>query len=166
MIPFETRTRLWESQLRMFDIIRHICKYIYVSRRLIRKRKGWWVRPWLTVEKRHNFGLYDQLMLELRYGDKNSFHNSRRMPTEMFDEQIRRLGPRLEKKTTKWRSALNPGLKLAICTRYLAAGSSYIDMLYGWRVLCFFFQKCDFREIVYLLESCTTTQKLIIRLNF
>ena len=145
MIPFETHARLLESQLRMFDIIRYICIYIYVSRRLRRTRKQWWVRPWLTVEKRHNFGLYGQLMLELRCEDKNAIHNFMRMPTEMFDELLRRVDPCLEKKTTKWWTALNPGLELAICFGKFIHG-------HGVWLACtvfFFFKNGIFAKIVF-----------------
>ena len=57
-----------------------------------------------------------------------------RMPAGMFDELLQRLTPRITKKTTNWRSPLEPGLKVAITLRHLASGSRYHDMQYAWRV--------------------------------
>jgi hypothetical protein len=57
-----------------------------------------------------------------------------RMPSEMFDEILVRVGPRITKQCKFYREQLDPGLKLAITLRHLASGSKYVDMLYGWSV--------------------------------
>ena len=57
------------------------------------------------------------------------------MTPDMFDEVLQCLTPRMTKKTTNWRAPLDPGLKVVITLRHFAAGSSYKDMQYGWRVL-------------------------------
>ena len=57
-----------------------------------------------------------------------------RMPPEMYDELLRRVGPRITKQNTKYRLPLDPGLKLAVTLRHLASGTKYSDMQYGWRV--------------------------------
>ncbi|XP_014669409.1 PREDICTED: prolyl endopeptidase FAP-like [Priapulus caudatus] len=53
-------------------------------------------------------------MAELRMEDQASFFNFLRMPPEMFDELLVRIGPRIQKQDTRYRKALEPGLKLAV----------------------------------------------------
>ena len=87
-------------------------------RRRRRRPRRWWVRPWLSAEKRLTHGHYDRLMAELRVDDTQSFVNFVRVEPQMFDELLRRVGARIVKKDTKLRRALSPGLKLAITIRY------------------------------------------------
>ena len=42
-----------------------------------------WVKPW--IGRRRQFGLYDQLMVELRNEDERAFRNFLRMPPEMYE---------------------------------------------------------------------------------
>ncbi|KAH3769762.1 hypothetical protein DPMN_171038 [Dreissena polymorpha] len=42
-----------------------------------------WRRPWLHLKRRRQFGIYDQLMVELRSEDPETFKKFLRMPTEM-----------------------------------------------------------------------------------
>ncbi|XP_071479609.1 putative nuclease HARBI1 [Diadema antillarum] len=49
-------------------------------------------------------------------------------------ELVERLTPRIQKKDTNLRRALEPGLKLAIALRYIASGDSYKSLSYGFRV--------------------------------
>ncbi|KAH3771679.1 hypothetical protein DPMN_173006 [Dreissena polymorpha] len=44
-----------------------------------------WRRPWLHSGKRRQFGIYDQLMAELRSEDPGTFKKFLRMPTEVYD---------------------------------------------------------------------------------
>ncbi|CAG2229278.1 unnamed protein product [Mytilus edulis] len=106
---------------------------IAVERRRRRRQRRWWTRPWLSPERRRSFGLFDQLMTELRREDRQSFVHFIRMPTEMFDE-ILQVGPRIAKQNTFYRNPLEPGLKLAIKLRHLASGAKYRSMQYGWSV--------------------------------
>ena len=99
-----------------------------------RRPRRWWCRPWLNTTRRRNFGQYDQLMSELRAEDTQSFRNFLRMPPEMFDELLDRVGPRITKKHTHYRQAIEPGMKLAITLRHLASGDKYNSMRFGWRV--------------------------------
>ncbi|CAG2195955.1 unnamed protein product [Mytilus edulis] len=55
-------------------------------RRTFRRRRSFWIRPWLATDRRLQFGHYDQLMNELRIEDEPSFFNFLRMPPVMFDE--------------------------------------------------------------------------------
>ena len=45
---------------------------IAVERRRRRRQRRWWTRQWLSPERRRSFGLYDQLMTELRREDRRT----------------------------------------------------------------------------------------------
>ena len=62
--------------------------------------------------------------------DQQSFFNFLRMPPEMFDELLNRVGPRNRKMDTHYRKALEPGMKLAISFRHLASGDKYPTLQY------------------------------------
>lgn len=96
-----------------------------------RRQRRHWVRPWIT--RRPHFGLFDQLMVELRNEDQASFTNFMRMPPAMFDELLNRVGPRIAKQYTR-DDVLEPGLKLALTLRHLASGNTYASMKFAWRV--------------------------------
>ncbi|CAC5424023.1 unnamed protein product [Mytilus coruscus] len=53
-----------------------------IRRRRRRQRRRLWQQPW--VSRRKQFGLYDQLLVELRQEDQSSFRNFMRMPVEMY----------------------------------------------------------------------------------
>ena len=102
-------------------------------RRRRRRRHRWWVRPWLTVERRLQYGQYETLMQELRNEDVISFKRYMRITPEMFDEILQRVAPRIQKQDTRFRSALPAGLKLAITIRYMACGDTYTSLAYDFR---------------------------------
>lgn len=109
-----------------------------LRRRSIRHRRRrprtWWVRPWLTQQRRLQFGDYSQLMKELRLEDEGSFYNYLRMEPAIFDELLQRVGPRIVKQDTNWRASLEAGLKLAVTLRFLATGDKYPTLQYQYRV--------------------------------
>ncbi|XP_014675989.1 PREDICTED: putative nuclease HARBI1 [Priapulus caudatus] len=51
-------------------------------------------------------------MAELLMEDQAFFFNFLRMPPEMFEELLVRIGPRIQKQDTRYKKALEPGLKL------------------------------------------------------
>ncbi len=115
------------------DVNQLLVQQVRVNRR--RRRRGarrFWIRAW--IGRRVQFGLYDQLLVELRNEDTASFINFMRMPPEMFDEILARVGPRITKQHTRYREPIEPGLKLALTLRHLASGSKYASMKFGWRV--------------------------------
>ena len=81
------------------------------QRRRPRRRRQCWTKSWIL--RRQEFGLYDQLMVELHLEDLSSFTNFMRTP-EMFDEILERVRGRLTKQHTFYRVPLDPGLKLAL----------------------------------------------------
>ena len=58
--------------------------------------------------KATEIGIYDQLMMELRNEDPASFTNFIRMPPDMFEELLERVGPRITKMHTRDRESLCP----------------------------------------------------------
>ena len=56
------------------------------------------------------------------------------MPPEMFDELLNRVGPRIQRQDTRFRRALEPGLKLAITIRHLSSGDKYPTLQFDFRV--------------------------------
>lgn len=104
----------------------------YRRRRRREQRRRIWTRQWIA--RRPQFGMYDQLLVELRNEDQASFINFMRMPPEMFDELVARVGPRITKQNTCYRQPIEPGLKLALTLRHLASGNKYASMKFGWRV--------------------------------
>ena len=98
------------------------------------QRRRLWFRPWLGHVRRRQFGLYNQLMVELRAEEPKYCCNFMRMPLEMFDEILLRVRPRITKQHTLFRAPIEPGMKLAITLRHLASGAKYMVMRYGWRV--------------------------------
>ncbi|VDH99432.1 Hypothetical predicted protein [Mytilus galloprovincialis] len=104
-------------------------------RRTFRRRRSFWIRPWLATDRKLQFGHYDQLMNELRIEDEPSFFIFLRMPPVMFYELLNRVGLRIKKTDTLFRRALSTGLKLAITAlRHLATGDKYSTLQYDLRV--------------------------------
>lgn len=67
-------------------------------RRRPRRQRIVWQQPWIA--RRRQFGLYDQLLVELRREDQTSFRNFMRMPVEMYDEILQRIQFRISKQHT------------------------------------------------------------------
>lgn len=97
-----------------------------------RRPRRYWVRPWIS--RRLEYGQYHTLMVELEREHHGDFTNYLRMDPAMFHELLQRLTPRLQKQDTRWRQALQPGLKLAISLRFLASGETYHSLSYAFRV--------------------------------
>ncbi|KAI8509462.1 hypothetical protein Bbelb_133100 [Branchiostoma belcheri] len=91
-----------------------------------------WVRSW--IGRRQQFGVHDQLMVELRNEDTKAFTNFLHMSPETYDELLERVGGRLTKNFTFMRLPMEPGLKLALTLRHLASGNTYMSMKFAWRV--------------------------------
>ena len=72
-------------------------------------------------------------MQELERESQGDFTNYMRMEPCMFHELLLRVTPRLTKRDTNYRRALELGLKLAITLRYMATGNSYHSMSYSFR---------------------------------
>ena len=80
------------------DLTRLILNHLKVKASRTRKRRGCWVRS--RIGRRRQFGINDQLVVELRNEDHSAFTDCLRMPPLMFDELLARVGPRLVKQYT------------------------------------------------------------------
>lgn len=98
----------------------------------VKQERRVWTKDW--IRRRGELGQYNRLMVELRHEDVPSFVNFMRMTPDMFDEILERILPRITKMTTVMREPLEPGLKLAVTLRHLAAGDKYASQMFGWRV--------------------------------
>ena len=86
------------------DLVQLAVHYFAENRRRRRRRRRLevWVKAW--IGRRHQFGLYNQLMVELRNEDQRSFRNVLLMEPGMFDELLERVGPRIMKQHTRYRA--------------------------------------------------------------
>ena len=98
------------------------------------KQRSMWVRKWLSAARRERYGHYTTLLKELRTEDEKAFFNYTRLPRGLFDEVLRRVEGRIEKKDTWYRMALSPGLKLSLTLRHLACGDKYPSLSFNFRV--------------------------------
>ncbi|XDV25558.1 hypothetical protein PO909_029458, partial [Leuciscus waleckii] len=57
-----------------------------------------------------------------------------RLDRTQFDVLLRRVGPLICKDNTRFRRAISPGERLAICLRFLATGDSYRSIAFSYRV--------------------------------
>jgi len=73
-------------------------------------------------------------MAELEREHHGDFINYLRIDPAMFHELLQRLTSRLTKQDTKWRPALQPGLKLAITLRFLASVATYHSLSFSFTV--------------------------------
>ena len=99
---------------------------LYPVLALALKKKESWMKPWLSAERRLQYGQFDTLMHELRFEDVGSFKKYLRITpdTGMSAEILQR--------ATHLRSPLPASLKLAMTLRYmhLATGDSYSSLTY------------------------------------
>ena len=116
---------LIQTQVNLLEAYLDVHEYANQNKRRPRR---WWCRAWLSPERRRHFGLYDRLITELWREDGKSFLNFLRMPPDMFDEILERVGPRITKQRTHFRDPLDPGLKLSITLRHLVSGSNLLDL--------------------------------------
>ena len=102
-------------------------------RRPRRRRPRWHVRPHNTPMMRMNHGHYTNLLQTLRLEDEEQFYNFTRMTPRLFDEVLHRVTPLIGKQDTTFRKALEPGLKLALTLRFMAAGDNYRSLSFSFR---------------------------------
>ncbi|KAJ8366785.1 hypothetical protein AAFF_G00342390 [Aldrovandia affinis] len=85
------------------------------------------------LQTRRQHGEYHRLVQELRL-DGERFQRYFRLDRAQFDELLTRVGPRITRLETNWRSPISAAERLAICLRYLATGDSYRSIAYSYRV--------------------------------
>ena len=73
-------------------------------------------------------------MKELEAESEADFKNLLRIVPAIFRKLLERVSPRSMKQDTRYRKALEPGLKLAITLRHLATGETYHSLRFAFRV--------------------------------
>ena len=110
---------------------------VYLIKHLLRRRRHerthkWWIKPWIA--RRGELGEYARLVAELEAEDRDSFKRYMRMAPEDFMGIQEDITPRIRKRDTRFRMALQPGLKLAATLRYLAVGKSLREQHFTYRL--------------------------------
>ena len=132
VMPFVDDVALAVKRLRILQAKAYIlrCKAAIVRRReeeqrrleeeerAARKQRRWWTRPWLLT--RTAVGHYHQLLRQLEREDVGAFKNFVRINPQLFTAVLERIEADITKQDTRFRKALEPGLKLAITLHFLA----------------------------------------------
>ena len=79
--------------------------------------------------RREHYGIYDQLLVDLRREDPQEFKQFMQMPLAMFDEILEHINHRITKQTMWYRAPLEPGLKLALTLQHLCDREVYRDLV-------------------------------------
>ena len=107
------------SSAQIHCIIAYIV-YNKIKRRISRKKRSTWVKPWIA--RRHIFGMHHALTQELRLEDPNSFRRLLRMDSTAFDHLVHLVTPLIERQNTNMRKCIAPDERLNITLRFLATG--------------------------------------------
>ena len=75
-----------------------VCKDAVSDGKEATEEKGYWTRQWIL--RRPQFGLYDQLLVELSNEDQAAFKTFVPMPPEMYDKILARVEHRIQKQYT------------------------------------------------------------------
>ena len=85
-----------------------------------RRKRRVWIREW--IKNRPQFGVYHQLVQELRLTDAGTYRHFLRMDMSTFDELLQLVEPHITYQDTNMRQAISAGERLALTLRFLATG--------------------------------------------
>jgi hypothetical protein len=74
------------------------------------------------LSRRDNYGAFETLLSELKEEDQTSFLNFLRVTPGIFEDLVTKVTPYIEREDTCFRKSISPGLRLAICLRFMATG--------------------------------------------
>ena len=83
------------------------------------------MKEWL---KKKNQYTHENLLKDLRLNEPSCFQNFLRLDATSFDELLRMITPRIEKRNTTMRDAIPPSQRLSITLLYLATGNTFEDL--------------------------------------
>ena len=90
------------------------------------------------LQKRDDKGAYNSVVpdFQAELGKRNlgTFSNHFRMDEVCFENLLTKVAPLIVRKDPHFRKAVSPAHRLAVTLRYLATGSSFIDLHYNFRV--------------------------------
>jgi len=90
-----------------------------------KKEKRTWMKEWL---KKRNEYTHESLLKDLRLSKPSDFQNFLRLDATSFEELLKMITPRIEKRTATMRNAIPPSQRLSITQRYLATGNTFEDL--------------------------------------
>jgi hypothetical protein len=88
------------------------------------KKKRRWMKEWLKKNKY----THENLLKDLKLNEPSDFQNFLRLDATSFDELLKMITSRIEKKDTTMRDAIPPSQRLSITLRYLATGNTFEDL--------------------------------------
>jgi hypothetical protein len=88
---------------------------------LKKEKKRIWMKEWL---KKRNAYTHENLLKDLRLSEASDFQNFLRLDATSFDELLKMITARIEKRNTTTRDAM----RLSITLRYLATGNNFEDL--------------------------------------
>lgn len=115
-----------------------IVGYIILKRKINRKTRKVWTKPWIA--RRERYGVEQNLLKELETDDPVFFRNFLRMTKEDFEYILEKVSPLIVKQDTNMRKAVTPKTRLAVTLRYLATGKHCFHTKQVQRFLLFCFQ--------------------------
>jgi len=74
------------------------------------KKKSRWMKDWL--EKRNEY-IHENLLKDLRLSEPSDFQNFLRLDATSFDDLLKMITPRIEKRNTTMRDAIPPSQRLS-----------------------------------------------------
>ena len=118
----EDVTEIMHSLVRLTAkfVLKRTLKRVKARNSSKRKPRTVWVKPWL--QRRHQLGAYDTLMIELANEDIEGYIGFQRLAPDVFQELLSKVGPLIQREDTVMRPSISPGARLAINLRYLATG--------------------------------------------
>ena len=91
-----------------------------------------WVRE--IFQGRKNQGVYNNLVQEMRLGDRESYFRYMRMSPDRFEHLLSLIEPLVKKETTNFREPISAGERLSITLRFLATGESQQSLSFAYRI--------------------------------
>jgi len=85
-------------------------------------------RRWMEWLKKRNEYTHENLLKHLRLSEPSDFQNFLRLDATSFDELLKMITPRIEKRNTTMRDAIPPSQRLSITLRYLPTGNTFEDL--------------------------------------
>jgi hypothetical protein len=83
------------------------------------------MKEWL---KKRNEYTHENLLKDLRLSEPSDFQHFLRLDATSFDELLKMITPRIEKRNTTMRDAIPPSQRLSITLRYFATGNTFEDL--------------------------------------
>jgi hypothetical protein len=98
------------------------------------KKKRRWMKEWL---KKRNGYTHENLLKYLRLSEPSDFQNFPRLDATSFDELLKMLRSRIEKRNTTMQDAIPPSLLLSVTllSLYLRSSCSYCSFFYSVAVI-------------------------------